>query len=75
MFPGDKEEDTLNEANLIGESSFNNFWAGQGLRTVMKIVDGDVDYLAVMTVRTDTGKYLTIGEFLEEIKNLKVLLR
>lgn len=75
MFPGDKEEDALNEANLVGESSFGRFWAGQGLKTVMKIVDGDVDYLAVMTIRTDTGRYLSIGEFLEEIQKLKVMLK
>lgn len=75
MFPGDKEEDALNEANLVGESSFGKFWAGQGLKTVMKIANGDVDYLAVMTIRTDTGRYLSIGEFLEEIQKLKVMLK
>ncbi len=75
MFPGDKEEDALNEANLVGESSFGRFWAGQGLKTVMKIVDGDVDYLAVMTIVTDTGKHMSVGEFLEDIKKLKVNLR
>ena len=44
MFPGDKEEDALNEANLVGESSFGKFWAGQCFKTVMKIANGDVDY-------------------------------
>ena len=75
MFPGDREEDTLNEANLVGESSFGKFWAGQGLKTVMKIVDGDVDYLAVMTIVSDIGKHMSIGELLDDIKNLKVMLK
>lgn len=72
MFPGDKEEDALNEANLVGESSFGKFWAGQGLKTVMKIVNGDVDYLDVMTIISDDRRYLSIGDFFEEIRNLKV---
>ena len=39
LMPGDTEQDVLNEANLLGESSFGTFWAGSGLTTLMKLVD------------------------------------
>ena len=45
LMPGDSEEDTLNEANLLGEASFEVFWAGSALTTLMKIVDQEPDFL------------------------------
>ncbi len=76
LMPGDTEEDTLNEANLLGESSFGNFWAGTALKTLMTVVDKDPELLPLMKIRTDMSKRLfTIEEFLTTIQKLKIKTR
>lgn len=75
MGPGDTEQDALNEANLLGEASFKHFWAGSGLKTLMNLVDKDPEMLEHFIVINERGQKLTIGEFLEDIRKLKVLLR
>ena len=74
--PGDSEEDTLNEANLLGESSFGNFWAGTALKTLMNVVDKDPELLPMMKIRTDmSNKIFSIEEFLTVIQKLKIRMR
>lgn len=75
MGPSDTEEDALNEANLLGEASFKHFWAGSGLKTLMKLVDKDPEMLEHFIVINERGQKLTISEFLQDIQKLKVLLR
>jgi hypothetical protein len=76
LMPGDTEHDVLNEANLLGESSFGNFWAGSGLTTLMKLVDSHPEVLPMITIRSDTSqRSYTIEQFLTEISKLKVRSR
>ncbi len=76
MMPGDKEEDTLNEANLLGESSFGTFWAGTALTTLMKIVDREPELLPLIKIATDMSKAtFTVEEFLTAIQKLKVRIK
>jgi hypothetical protein len=76
LMPGDSEEDTLNEANLLGESSFGNFWAGTALKTLMNVVDKDPELLPMMKIRTDmSNKIFSIEEFLTVIQKLKIRMR
>ena len=76
IMPRDSEEDTLNEANLLGESSFGNFWAGTALKTLMNVVDKDPELLPMMKIRTDmSNKIFSIEEFLTVIQKLKIRMR
>jgi hypothetical protein len=75
MFPGDTEKDTLNEANLLGEASFDIFWAGIGLKTLMKLVDTEPQLLESLRIVNDKGRTLTISEFLTDIGKLKIRMR
>ena len=76
LMPGDTEEDTLNEANLIGEESFGIFWAGTALKTLMNIVDKEPELLPIVKIRTDmSNKIFNIEEFLTSIQKLKVRMR
>jgi len=76
MMPGDTEEDMLNEANLLGESSFGTFWAGRGLKILMTMVDKSPELLTLATIRSDMSKKVySIEEFLTEIQKLKVRSR
>jgi len=72
MMPGDTEETATYESNLLGESSFKVFWSGQGLKTLMKMVEGEPEMLEHVTIKTDTNKTLTVTEFLDDIKGLQV---
>lgn len=69
--PGDKESE-LSDANNLGESSFDVFWAGRGLKVLMKVVEKEPDLLEEITILTDKGKELTIADFLFEIRDLKI---
>jgi len=76
MMPGDTEEDTLNEANLLGETSFGTFWAGTALTTLMKIVDREPELLSLVKIATDMSKAtFTVEEFLTAIQKLKVRIK
>ena len=74
LMPGDKEEDTLNEANLLGEASFDVFWGGTALKTLMTIVDKQPELLPLITIKTDmSDKTLNIEKFLTAIQKLHKL--
>ncbi len=71
--PGDKEEDMLNEANLLGEESFGTFWTGQGLTILMKMVDKEPELLPLVQIRCDQSKEkLSIEKFLTILQKLKI---
>ena len=76
LMPGDSEEDTLNEANLLGESSFGTFWAGTALKTLMTVVDRDPELLQHMRIAQDmSNKIFSIEEFLTVIQKHKIRMR
>lgn len=73
LMPGDREEDALNEANLLGEASFGVFWGGTALKSLMKIVDSNPEILPLIKIRSDMSKEIfTIEQFLTAIQKLKV---
>ena len=76
LMPGDREEDALNEANLLGEASFGVFWGGTGLESLMKIVDSNPEILPLIKIRSDMSKEIfTIEQFLTMIQKLKVRMK
>ena len=48
------------------------FWADQGLKALMNIVETDPDKLITTQIKTDKGEIITVGDFLERIEKLKV---
>jgi len=72
LLPKDTEEDALNEANLLGESSFGVFWAGSGLRALMRIVETEPEMLTHCNIVTDIGKKLSLEEFLDALNKLEI---
>ena len=73
LMPGDKEEDALNEANLLGEESFGVFWGGTALKSLMKIVDSSPEILPLIKIRSDMSKEIfTIEQFLTAIQKLRI---
>lgn len=72
MMPGDTNESTIFESNLLGEVSFKVFWAAQGLNALMKMVDRQPEMLEVVTIKTEKGESISVEQFLERIQNLQV---
>ena len=72
MMPGDNAESTMFESNLLGEASFKVFWAAQGLKALMKMVDQAPEMLETVTIRTERGESISVEQFLERIQNLSV---
>ena len=70
--PGDTNESAVFESNLLGESSFKVFWASQGLKALMKMVDQAPEMLEAVTIKTEKGESISVEQFLERIQNLSV---
>jgi len=73
--PGDTEQDAMNEANLLGEASFQNFWGGAALQVLMGLVEVEPEVLEILKIVNEKGRVLTVAEFLEEIQPLKVIMK
>jgi hypothetical protein len=66
-------KDQQNANLLIGEDNgFGVFWADQGLKALMDVVDKKPNMLEYMEIKTDKNETLSISEFLERIKKLQV---
>jgi hypothetical protein len=72
LLPGDTEQDCDYDSNLLGESSFNTFYSGQGLVALMTMVDRSPELLKDVRIKTDKNQTLTVEQFLTEIQPLKV---
>jgi len=71
--PGDTEQDTSNELNLLGETSFQNFWAGSALVTLTKIIEDKPEMLKLIRIVSDEGQLITLTAFLDTLLTLKVI--
>ncbi len=72
MLPGDTEADCYNDTNLLGTVSFNNFWAGDALKVLNKIVNTKPELLISILIKNDKNENLSIEEFLEIINKLNI---
>lgn len=72
LLPGDTEKDCIKDTNLLGEASFNTFYAGQGLKALMKMVDKEPELLVHVRIKTDKNENLSVEEFLTRMQPLKV---
>ena len=61
---------------LIGEDNgFGVFWADQGLRALMNIVDKEPEKLTKVQIKNEHNHTMSISEFLEKIEKLKVRVK
>jgi len=68
-----KEEDSY--LTIGTDNGFGVFWADQGMRALMNIVETQPDQLTSVKIKTDKNETLTVGEFLERIEKLKVRIQ
>lgn len=73
LMPGDNEGDTLNESNLLGEASFQNFWSGSALNFLIKIIEEKPEMLKIIRIVNDKGQTITTTDFLDMLLKLRVI--
>tara|TARA_A100001201_G_scaffold137651_1_gene127780 strand:- start:471 stop:701 length:231 start_codon:yes stop_codon:yes gene_type:complete len=66
------KEETDSYLTIGTDNGFGVFWADQGLKALMNIVESNPDRLTSIIIKTDKNETLTVGEFLERIEKLKV---
>jgi len=73
LYPGDTEEAVINDINQLGEDSgFKVFWANTGFKILDKAVNENNPIVEQFRIVTDQGKYISVEEFLDKIKKLKI---
>ena len=65
-------KDQPDEYLLIGTDSLGSFWPDQGLQPLMNIVEQSPEHLTTVEIKTNANEVLSISEFLERIKKLRV---
>ncbi len=73
LLPDDTEQDVDFSTNILGEVSFKNFWADDGFEILVRMVNKYPDTLSEIKIKDDKNKTYTVEEFLDKIKNLKVI--
>ncbi len=70
LMPGD---DWQHEENELGEDNgFGVFWGARGLTILMNIINTNPEKLELVKILNEKGSKLSITEFLDSIKDLKV---
>jgi|TARA_B100000035_G_scaffold193347_1_gene165028 hypothetical protein len=73
LLPEDSEEDVDYSTNILGEISFKNFWTEEGFEILIRLVEKYPDTLEQVTIKDEQNKNYSVEQFLDKIKNLKVI--
>jgi|TARA_R100000329_G_scaffold145443_1_gene131001 hypothetical protein len=73
LLPEDTEEDVDYSTNILGEISFKNFWTEDGFEILVRLVDKYPDTLEQVRIKDEQNKNYSVEQFLDKIKNLKVI--
>tara|TARA_B100000900_G_scaffold402130_1_gene407644 strand:- start:261 stop:506 length:246 start_codon:yes stop_codon:yes gene_type:complete len=73
LLPEDSEEDVDYSTNILGEVSFKNFWTEEGFEILIRLVEKYPDTLEQVTIKDEQNKNYSVEQFLDKIKNLKVI--
>ena len=72
LYPGDTEEDLINDINQLGEQSFKAFWASTGFNILQNAIKKNLDIIEHFIIKDDKGNLYSIEEFLDKIKKLQI---
>jgi len=73
LLPDDTEEGVQYSTNVLGESSFKNFWADQGYEILERLVNKYPDTLNEIKIKDEKSKDYTVEEFLDIIEKLNLI--
>ena len=73
LLPDDTDEGVQYSTNVLGESSFKNFWAEQGFEILQRMVELYPDTLNEVRIKDEKSKDYTVEEFLDIIEKLNLI--
>lgn len=73
LLPDDTEEGVQYSTNVLGESSFKNFWADQGFEILERLVNKYPDTLEEIKIKDEKSKQYKVNEFLDIVEKLNLI--
>ena len=73
LLPDDTEEGVQYSTNVLGESSFKNFWADQGYEILERLVNKYPDKIKEIKIKDEKNKTYTPSEFLDVVEKLNII--
>jgi uncharacterized spore protein YtfJ len=73
LLPDDTEEGVQYSTNVLGESSFKNFWADQGYEILERLVNKYPDTIEEIKIKDEKNKTYTPSEFLDVVEKLNII--
>ena len=73
LLPDDTEEGVQYSTNVLGESSFKNFWADQGYEILERLVNKYPDTIDEIKIKDEKNKTCTPSEFLDVVEKLNII--
>ena len=73
LLPDDTEEGVQYSTNVLGESSFKNFWADQGYEILERLVNKYPDTINEIKIKDEKNKNYTPSEFLDVVEKLNII--
>ena len=73
LLPDDITDDIQYSTNILGESSFKNFWADQGFSILERIIQKYPDTLEYIKIKDEKSKEYTVAQFLEIVLKLNLI--
>jgi hypothetical protein len=69
----DTEQGVQYSTNVLGESSFKNFWAEQGYEILERLVNKYPDTIDEIRIKDEKNKNYTPSEFLDVVEKLNII--
>jgi hypothetical protein len=73
LLPDDTDDGVQYSTNVLGESSFKNFWAEQGFEILERMVHKYPDTLNEVKIKDEKSKDYTVEEFLSIVEKLNLI--
>ena len=73
LLPDDTEDGVQYSTNVLGESSFKNFWADQGFEILVRLIEKYPDTLDTVQIKDDKSKEYSIEDFLNITSKLNLI--
>ena len=73
LLPDDTEEGVQYSTNVLGESSFKNFWSDQGYEILERLVNKYPDTIEEIKIKDEKNKTYTPSEFLDVVEKLNII--
>jgi hypothetical protein len=74
LLPNDTQDSIGSPNNVLGEVSFNSFYADNGFRALRNIIGKHPQLLESIKIFDDTKKQYTVEQFLDTIRDKRLMI-